>query len=41
MDAFLNFMMSDTTVLNVTVHNWLIALGGFVVIWTMVLLKDL
>lgn len=41
MDAFLNFMTSDITVFNVTVHNWLIALAGIVVLWTMVLLKDL
>ena len=41
MDAFYSLMTGDTTVFDVTVHNWLIALGGVVVLWSMVLLRDL
>jgi hypothetical protein len=41
MNAFYSLMTGDTTVFNFTVHNWLIALGGVVVIWGAVLLKDL
>jgi hypothetical protein len=42
MDAFLSFMMSNTTVFNVTVQNWMIALIGFAVIWaTVSLLRGL
>lgn len=41
MDAFVKFMTGDTTIFSVTVHNWLLALGGVVVIWAIVLLRDL
>jgi hypothetical protein len=41
MDAFFNFMTGDTTVLDVTVHNWVIALGAFAILWGAILLKDL
>ena len=41
MDAFLDFMTSDTTVLHVTVHNWVIALGAFAILWGAILVRDL
>ena len=41
MDAFYNLLTGDITVYGVTVHNWLVALAGVVVIWGTVLLKDL
>ena len=41
MDAFLSFMADDTTLYGVTVHNWLIALVGVVIIWVAVLVRDL
>lgn len=41
MDDFLRFLTSDTTIFNITVHNWILALGGVVVILATVLLKDL
>lgn len=33
MDTFLHFMTSDTTLFGISIHNWIIALAGFVVIW--------
>lgn len=41
MDALFRLMTSDTTIFDVTVHNWIIAVGGLVAIVAMVLLKDL
>jgi hypothetical protein len=41
MQAFLNFMTSDTMVFSMPVHNWIIALGGFAVLWLTVLIRDL
>lgn len=41
MDAFCNFMSGDTAVYRFTVHNWLIALAGVVLIRGTVLPKDL
>jgi|BarGraIncu00222A_1022003.scaffolds.fasta_scaffold48382_1 hypothetical protein len=41
MDAFLGFMTSDTTLFGFDIHNWIVALAGFVVIWGIVLVKDL
>jgi uncharacterized integral membrane protein len=41
MAEFFSFMTSDTTIFNVAVHNWLLALGGVVVIWATVVFKDL
>jgi len=33
MNAFLSFMTRDTTVFNLTVHNWIAALCIFVALW--------
>ena len=41
MDTFLQFMKSGTTLLGFNIHNWVVALAGFVVIWGIVLIKDL
>ena len=41
MDDFLKLMTSDTVVFNYAVHNRILAVGGVVAIWTIVLLKDL
>jgi hypothetical protein len=41
MDAFLRFMTSDTTLFGFNIHNWIAALAGVVVIWGVVLVKDL
>jgi hypothetical protein len=41
MDAFLRFMTSDTTLFGFDIHNWIVALAGFVVILVVVLVKDL
>jgi hypothetical protein len=41
MNAFYSLMTGDTRVFDFTVHNWLIALAGVVVIWGTVLLKDI
>jgi len=41
MNAFYSFMTGDTAVFSITIHNWLIALAGVVVVWGTVLLKDL
>ena len=41
MDAFLHFMISDASILGFDIHNWIVALAGFVVIWGIVLVKDL
>ena len=41
MDRFLYFMTSDTTLFGFNIHNWIVALVGFVVIWGTVLVKDL
>ena len=40
MDAFLNFMTGETTMYGYVVHNWIIALAGFVIIWVIVLVRD-
>ena len=41
MDAFSNFMMSDTTLFGFNIHNWIVALAGFIVIWGAIVVKDL
>ena len=41
MDEFVKLMTSDTVVFDYAVHNWILAVGGVVAIWTIVLLKDL
>jgi hypothetical protein len=41
MDAFLNFMMSDTSIFGFDMYNWILALAGFSVIWGIILAKDL
>jgi hypothetical protein len=41
MDAFLHFMMSDTTLFGFNIHNWIVALAGFIVIWGAIIVKDL
>jgi hypothetical protein len=41
MDAFLNFMMSDTSIFGFDMYNWILALAGFTVIWGIILVKDL
>lgn len=41
MDAFYTFMTSDTTIFGVTIHNWILTLGGVVIIWGTILVKDL
>jgi len=41
MDAFLQFMTADTTIDGFTIHNWIFALAGVVVIWTTVIVRDL
>ncbi len=41
MDAFLNFMTADTTIFGVTIHNWIIALTGVVVLWVMIVVRDI
>jgi hypothetical protein len=40
MDAFSNFMMSDTSIFGFVVHTWILALAGFAVIWGIVLVND-
>lgn len=40
MDAFLNFMMADTTIFGVSIHNWMIGLAGVVVLWLTVVVRD-
>jgi hypothetical protein len=41
MDAFLNLMMSDTSIFGFDIQNWILALAGFAVIWGFILVKDL
>ena len=41
MDAFLNLMMSDTSIFGFDMYNWILALAGFTVIWVIILVKDL
>jgi hypothetical protein len=41
MDAFLHFMMSDTTLFGLNIHNWIAALAGFIVIWGAIIVRDL
>jgi hypothetical protein len=41
MDAFSNFMMSDTALFGFEIHNWIVALDGFIVIWGAIIVRDL
>jgi hypothetical protein len=41
MNTFIHFMTSDTTLFGINIHNWIIVLVGFVVIWGVVLIRDL
>jgi len=41
MDAFLNFMTADTAIFGVNVHNWMLALAGFILLWATVIVQDL
>ena len=41
MDAFLNFMTADTAIFGVNVHNWMLALAGFILLWATVIAQDL
>jgi hypothetical protein len=40
MDKFLDFMTRDTPMYGYAVHNWIIALTGFVIIWVIVIARD-
>jgi hypothetical protein len=41
MDAFLKFMTDDTTIFGIVVHNWMLAFVGVIIVWALVLLRDL
>ena len=41
MDAFLKFMTDDTTIFGLVIHNWILALAGVIVLWALVLVRDL
>ena len=41
MDAFLKLMTDDTTIFGIVVHNWMLGLAGIVVLWAVVLVRDL
>jgi hypothetical protein len=41
MDAFLKFMTDDTAIFGIVVHNWMLAFAGVIVLWVLVLFRDL
>jgi len=41
MNAFLKLMTADTTIFGVVVHNWVLGLVSIVVLWALLLLRDL
>ena len=41
MDVFLNLMMADTTIVGISIQNWMLALAGVVVLWSAFIVRDL
>jgi hypothetical protein len=41
MDAFLKFMTADTTIFGIVFQNWMLTLAGILVLWALVLVRDL
>ena len=41
MDAFLKLMTADTAIFGVSIHNWMLAFAGVVILWTAVIVRDL
>jgi hypothetical protein len=41
MDVFLKFMTADTIIFGVSIHIWILALAGVVVLWTAAIVRDL
>ncbi len=41
MDAFLKFMTDDTTIFGLVIHNWILTLAGVIMLWALVLVRDL
>lgn len=41
MDEILKFMTADTMIFGVNIHNWMLGLAGFIVLWATVIVRDL
>jgi len=40
MDEVMNFLTADTPIWGFSIHNWMLIVGGIMVLWIIVLAKD-
>ena len=41
METFFKLMTGDTTIFGIVVHNWMIGLASIVMLWALVLVRDI